>query len=81
MIQAVAAVGSTDNTAIRDWLASRTAEEPVRTILGDFHWDEKGLPEGKSFLITQWQEGELQFVYPIGQFPGTADLIWPKPEW
>ena len=81
MMQAVAAVGSTDNTAIRDWLAARTAEEPVKTVLGDFHWDEKGLPEGKSFLITQWQDGELRFVYPIGQFPGTSDLIWPKPEW
>ncbi len=81
MAQAVAAVGSTDNTKIRDWLASRTAADPVKTILGDFHWDDKGLPEGKSFLITQWQNGELKFVYPVGQFPGTADLIWPKPNW
>jgi branched-chain amino acid transport system substrate-binding protein len=81
MAQAVAAVGSTDNTAIRDWLAARTAADPVRTILGDFHWDDKGLPEGKAFLITQWQGGELKFVYPVGQFPGTADLVWPKPNW
>jgi branched-chain amino acid transport system substrate-binding protein len=81
MMQAVAAVGSTDNVAIRDWLAARTAEEPVRTVLGDFHWDEKGLPRDKAFLITQWQGGELKFVYPIGQFPGTTDLVWPKPAW
>jgi branched-chain amino acid transport system substrate-binding protein len=81
MMQAVAAVGSTDNTAIRDWLAARTADDPVRTVLGDFHWDEKGLPEGKSFLITQWQDGALKFVYPVGQFPGTVDIIWPKPNW
>jgi branched-chain amino acid transport system substrate-binding protein len=81
MMQAVEAVGSTDNTALRDWLAARTAEEPVRTILGDFHWDEKGLPVDKFFLITQWQDGELRFVYPIGEFPGTSDLIWPKPSW
>ena len=74
MAQAVAAVGSTDNTEIRDWLAARTADDPVKTILGDFHWDEKGLPEDKPFLITQWQDGELKFVYPVGQFPGTADL-------
>jgi branched-chain amino acid transport system substrate-binding protein len=81
MMQAVEAVGSTDNTAIRDWLASRTAEEPVKTILGDFHWDEKGLPIDKAFLITQWQDGELRFVYPVGEFPGTVPLVWPKPEW
>jgi branched-chain amino acid transport system substrate-binding protein len=79
MAQAIAATESTDNNVLRDWLASRTAEEPVRTILGDFHWDEKGLPIDKSFLITQWQDGELKFVYPIGAFPGTADLVWPKP--
>ncbi|MCB1518073.1 MAG: amino acid ABC transporter substrate-binding protein [Hyphomicrobiaceae bacterium] len=81
MVQAIAAVGTTDNTQIRDWLAARTADDPVRTILGDFHWDAKGLPEGKSFLITQWQNGELKFVYPVGEFPGTSDLIWPKPAW
>jgi branched-chain amino acid transport system substrate-binding protein len=81
MAQAVAAVGSTDNTKIRDWLAARTAADPVKTILGDYHWNEKGLPEGKSFLITQWQDGALKFVYPVGEFPGTADLIWPKPNW
>ncbi len=79
MAQAVAATNSSDNTMLRDWLAARTAAEPVKTILGDFHWDEKGLPLDKPFLITQWQGGELKFVYPIGQFPGTSDLVWPKP--
>jgi branched-chain amino acid transport system substrate-binding protein len=81
MVQAVEAVGSTDNAAIRDWLASRTAEEPVRTILGTFYWDERGLPIDRAFLMTQWQGGELQLVYPVGEFEGTADLIYPKPEW
>ena len=81
LTQAIAAVGSTDNTAIRDWFAARTKEEPVKTILGDFYWDEKGLPVDKPFLITQWQGGELKFVYPTGQFPGTAELVWPKAEW
>jgi branched-chain amino acid transport system substrate-binding protein len=79
MAQAIAATNSTDNTVLRDWLAARTADDPVRTILGDFHWDEKGLPLDKPFLITQWQNGELKFVYPLGQFPGTSDLVWPKP--
>jgi branched-chain amino acid transport system substrate-binding protein len=77
--QAISATSSTDNTALRDWLAARTAEDPVKTILGDLHWDEKGLPVDKAFLITQWQGGELKFVYPVGQFPGTSELVWPKP--
>ena len=41
--QAVRATGSTDNTVLRDWLAARTAADPVKTILGDFYWDERGL--------------------------------------
>ena len=81
MEQAVRATGSTDNTKIRDWLAARTTGNPVKTILGDFCWDERCLPLGKPFLMTQWQGGKLEFVYPLGQFPGTKDLIYPKPEW
>ncbi len=81
MAEAVAAVGSTDNEKLREWLAARTAEAPVKTILGDFHWDEKGLPIDKSFIITQWQGGELKFVYPTDEFPGTAPVVWPKPNW
>jgi branched-chain amino acid transport system substrate-binding protein len=81
MVQAVAAVGSTDNDKIREWMAARTAEDPVKTILGDFHWDEKGLPIDKAFLVTQWQGGELKFVYPTDEFPGTSPVVWPKPNW
>ena len=81
MEQAVRATGGTDNQAIRNWLATRTKQDPVKTILGDFYWDERGLPKGKPNLMTQWQEGKLEFVYPLGQFSGTKDLIWPKPKW
>jgi branched-chain amino acid transport system substrate-binding protein len=81
MAYAISRTKSTDNTVLRNWLAARTADAPVKTILGDFYWNEKGLPIGKPFLLTQWQNGELKFVYPLGQFPGTADLIWPKPKW
>ena len=81
MEQAIRATESTDNNVLRDWLAGRTKEEPVKTVLGDFYWNEKGLPPDKPFLITQWQDGELKFVYPLGQFPGTSDLLWPKPNW
>jgi branched-chain amino acid transport system substrate-binding protein len=81
MTQAVRITGSTDNAVLRDWLASRTKDSPVKTVLGDFYWDERGLPLGKPFLMTQWQNQKLQFIYPIGQFPGTTDVVWPKPTW
>jgi branched-chain amino acid transport system substrate-binding protein len=81
MEQAVRAVGSTDNVKMQEWLASRTESDPVKTILGDFYWDDRGLPVGKPYLMTQWQDGELKFVYPVGDFPGTTDLVYPKPEW
>lgn len=79
--QAVRATESTDNTVLRDWLAARTADDPVKTILGDFYWDERGLPINKSFIMTQWQDGKLEFVYPTDAFPGVKPLVYPKPEW
>jgi branched-chain amino acid transport system substrate-binding protein len=81
MEQAVRATGTTDNDAIREWFEARTADDPVRTILGPFHWDDRGLPIGKPFIMVQWQDQDLEFVYPRGQFPGVEDLVWPKPEW
>lgn len=81
MEQAIRGAGGPDNAKIKDWMHSRTEEDPVRTILGAFHWDERGLPIGKDFLLVQWQDGELRFVYPTDEFPGVVDLIHPKPEW
>ncbi|MEZ4659230.1 MAG: amino acid ABC transporter substrate-binding protein [Caldilineaceae bacterium] len=81
MEQAMRGAGATDNAALSEWLHARTAEEPVKTITGPFNWDERGLPIGKSFLMTQWQDGELKFVYPLDEFEGVAELIYPKPEW
>ncbi len=79
--QAVRATGSTDNTVLHDWLAARTEKDPVKTILGDFYWDERGLPINKSFIMTQWQNGKLEFVYPTNAFPGVKPLLYPKPNW
>lgn len=79
--QAVVATGSTDNTVLRDWLSARTAADPVKTVLGDFYWDARGLPINKSFIMTQWQDGKLEFVYPTDAFPGVKPLVYPKPEW
>ncbi len=75
--QAIAGAGSTDNDAMSAWLKARTADEPVRTILGRFAWDERGLPVNKPFLMAQWNGGELQFVYPTDEFD-TSPMIYPK---
>ena len=79
--QAIDATGSTDNAELSEWMHSRTDEEPVSTVMGDFVWDERGLPEERAFLVNQWQDGELKFVFPVGEFEGTVDLVYPKPEW
>lgn len=81
MEQAIRATETTDNAVLSQWLHDRTEADPVRTILGDYRWDERGLTEGKSFLVNQWQGGTLEFVYPVGEFPGVVDMIYPKPEW
>jgi branched-chain amino acid transport system substrate-binding protein len=81
MEQAVRAVGSTDNEKLRTWLAARTKAEPVRTVLGDFHWDKRGLPVGRAFLMLQWQRNKLELIWPQGDFPGIKDALWPKPKW
>ncbi len=80
MAQAVLGAGSADNTAMKDWLRGRTADDPVKTVLGDFYWDERGLPFERSHIMVQWQDEELVFVYPVGDFPGTVDLVFPKAE-
>lgn len=79
--QAIEGTGGTDNVAIAEWMHSLSPDEPVRTIMGEYAWDERGLPAGASFLVNQWQDGELKFVFPVGEFEGTTDLIYPKPEW
>ena len=47
--------------------------------MGDYVWDERGLPEARAFLVNQWQDGNLSLVYPVGEFAGTVDLVYPKP--
>lgn len=81
MEQAMIGAGSTDNAAMRQWLSERTADDPVRTIMGDFHWDERGLPIGRDYILNQWQNGTLEFVFPVGEGLDTVDMIFPKPGW
>ncbi len=80
MEQAITGTGGTDNAAMSEWLHSRSADEPVQTIVGDFVWDERGLPDGRAFLVNQWQGDTLALVYPVGEFDGTSDLVYPKPD-
>jgi branched-chain amino acid transport system substrate-binding protein len=81
MEQAIIGTGGTDNAALSQWLRDRTEDDPVRTVLGDFHWDERGLPIGRDYILNQWQDGTLAFVHPVGEGLDTVDLIHPKPEW
>ncbi|MHA7778009.1 amino acid ABC transporter substrate-binding protein [Roseibium sp. M-1] len=76
--QAIAGADSTDNKAMGDWLSARTAADPVKTVLGNFNWDERGLPANKPFIMTQWNGDKLQFVYPVGAFDGVEKMTYPK---
>lgn len=76
--QAMIGAGTTDNAKMGEWMHARTKENPIRTVLGRFSWDEVGLPVEKSHIMTQWQGGELKFVYPTGEFEGVSPFGYPK---
>jgi branched-chain amino acid transport system substrate-binding protein len=80
MSQAILGTGGTDQAAMQQWLHDRSPDDPVEAVTGKFVWDDRGLPIGRSHIMVQWQDGELVFVYPVGDFPGTVDLVYPKPE-
>ncbi len=79
MEQAVRATKSLDNLVISDWLHARTKSDPVRTILGPFQWDERGVTKGRASLVMQWQGDKLNLVFPTDEFEGAKDFIYPKP--
>lgn len=76
--QAIIGAGSTDNVKMQEWLRARTKQDPVKTVLGDFSWDEVGLPVDKRHIMTQWQDGEMKFVYPKDEFEGVVAFRYPK---
>lgn len=76
--QAMIGAGTTDNAKMGEWLSARTKDSPVQTVLGRFSWDKVGLPVEKSHIMTQWQGGELKFVYPTGEFEGVSPFSYPK---
>jgi branched-chain amino acid transport system substrate-binding protein len=79
MEQAVRATKSLDNLKISEWLHARTKADPVRTILGPFQWDERGVTKDRSSLVMQWSGNKLNLVFPTGEFEGVKDFIYPKP--
>jgi branched-chain amino acid transport system substrate-binding protein len=81
MEQAMIGAGSADQKAMKAWLKARTKADPVRTVLGPFSWDKVGLPIDRPFLMAQWQEGKLNFIYPTDEFDGVSPIVYPKPDW
>lgn len=80
--QAVDEADTLDNAKLRDWLADRTAADPIKTIQGDYHFDDKGLTADRDVLLLQWQDGELKQIYPTGEeYPDVAKVVWPTPNW
>lgn len=72
---AVEAVGSLDQTKIKDWLHANS----VDTILGKLSWDETGAPQ-QTFLLAQWQKGKAEIVLPR-DLATSPTITFPKPGW
>lgn len=78
MANAVHHTDSLDNTKLRDWLADRTTDDPVKTIQGGYQFDDKGLTKDRDVLLLQWQAGELKQVFPTGEeYTDSAKINWP----
>ena len=72
--QGVEGAKSLDNTKIRDWL--KTHE--VKTIAGNFKFDEKGLPKPFVYL-TQVIDGKVELIWPPDM--RSHEPVYPKPAW
>ncbi len=72
--QGVEGAKSLDNTKIRDWLKGNE----VKTIAGNFKFDEKGLP--KPFIyLTQVINGKVELIWPPDM--RSHEPVYPKPPW
>jgi branched-chain amino acid transport system substrate-binding protein len=72
--QAVQGAKSLDQTKIKDWL--KTSE--VKTIAGNFKFDDKGLPSPFVYL-TQVIDGNVELIWPKDM--RTHEPVYPKPAW
>ena len=72
--QGVEGTKTLDQTKIRDWL--KTHE--VKTIAGNFKFDEKGLPKPFVYL-TQVINGNAELIWPPDM--RSQEPVYPKPPW
>jgi branched-chain amino acid transport system substrate-binding protein len=72
--QGIEGVRGLDQTKIRDWLKSHE----VKTIAGNFKFDEKGLPKPFVYL-TQVINGNVELIWPSEM--RTHEPVYPKPPW
>jgi branched-chain amino acid transport system substrate-binding protein len=72
--QSVEGAKTLEQTRIRDWLRSNE----VKTIAGNFKFDEKGLPKPFVYL-TQVIHGNVELIWPPEM--RTHEPVYPKPPW
>jgi branched-chain amino acid transport system substrate-binding protein len=77
---AIEKAGTLDQEAIRDVIASASADDPVDTVLGPT-WFDNGLlaKEAHAGEIGQWINGVYEVVGPVDK--ATAEFVYPKPPW
>jgi branched-chain amino acid transport system substrate-binding protein len=77
---AIEKAGTLNQDAIRDVIASATADDPVDTVLGPT-WFENGLlaKETHAGEIGQWINGVFEVIGPTDK--ATAEMVYPKPPW
>lgn len=76
--QAIEATGSVDPDAVRETLLN----EKFQTVLGEFQFDENGMPVEGDLAppMGQWQDGQLRLVIPSDvESEASTDLIYPAP--
>lgn len=72
--QGVEGAQGLDQTKIRDWFKANE----VKTIAGNFKFDEKGLPKPFVYL-TQVIDGKAELIWPPDM--RTREAVYPKPAW
>lgn len=72
---AINKAGSLDRDKIRDALA--TLE--LTTLFGDYKVDDRGFQVAHKMVTLQWQDGELEVVWP--KELATAKFLAPAPPW
>ena len=75
--KAIRATGTVDNATLIRWLHANR----VQSIEGNIGWDADGRPVGSQFTLIQWQNHQLNVVYPPELATNGAKPTYPKPAW